>query len=257
MSGRPKIGALTPEEIAARCVLFGARVEKDGNRWVVYPPNREKRPVYFKIGVLRNGTQLDNLLRDLRHSDLDIEQDPPTTKPSPKPGPRPAAPQEVPTVSAPERRSVPAPMATQREVSDVREQVRNLSDNFVEMLANAERRIEKLEGQVHAQAREIAALRASGGRGDLPPTRAEITRGVVLAYFESIPGHKTTPQLVEMNIADDLPEGYGKTDVAGACGDLFKAGKLNGVPKKDGAGRERGIYWYAPPVDTADGDNPR
>jgi hypothetical protein len=263
---KARIGAPTADQIAARCrALPGVRVELSGGRYTVYSAVPGTRPVSFAASKHSRGSHLDNVLRDLRRNGVDLER---SSTPTPA-----AMPQTKETAVSEQDRNGRAMVttrqelvpATRGEVGDLREMVRTAvermttqGDAAMAMLAEAERRhdalsdeVTRLRGEVAGLRDEVAAARAVAGREVLPPTRAEILRGIVFAYFQTIPGVKITPSIVEANCGDDLPDGRGKTDVAGACNDLFKAGKLKGVPKRDGAGRERGLYWYDPPADVS------
>lgn len=238
---------MTPAQVAARCEEW-ARVEHDGVTYRVYPHDRAQRPVFFSSVRIGSGAQYDNILRDLRASGIDITAEPAAPNP-----PHSAAPTttEGSEVATPERKTV-TPMATRTEVQDVREMVRNSQDTLTGLLADAEKATSELRDEVaglRAEVGELRAellgLRARGIAGPRPPSKAEILRGIILAYFETIPGVKLTPALVEAN-CDALPEGRGVTDVAGACNDLVKAGKLAGGPQRDKSGRQRGLYWFEP-----------
>lgn len=248
-----RIGALTPDQLADLCREQGARVELDGTTYKVWPTDKTLRPVFFSSVKLGNGASLDNRIRDLRKSGIDIHAQPvaPAAEPT----------QEDESMTAARRADI-SPIITQREAGELREMVRAASDTTVEMLATAERELRAVKDETASTIRslraELAEVRAevrdlrAGGPVVAPkePTKTEIVREAVLAYFLAHPGMKLTPQLIELNIGDDLPEGRGPTMVAGVCKTLATAGKISGGASRDRANRERGIYWYDPPAES-------
>ena len=139
------------------------------------------------------------------------------------------------------------PFEARRELAELRETVRKQEASILEMLAQADNRIRALETEV-AQLRD--AERSGMLRG---PSTSELVRRVAWQWFTQHPGQKTTPQILEMNIADDLPEGYGKSMVAGGCRDLLKLGRIQGGGARAGDAPTRGIYWYDPGMDAKPG----
>jgi hypothetical protein len=272
--GSSSAPAWTPREVADRCEALGARVELKGAKYRVYPP-RGGGPVFFNAQRETNGSHLSNVLRDLRRLGLDLAEaereiqerrstlvptavltvrdriSPETqaaikaiateaiaarsTTPTTEQEPPMAAPKPTPPTSI--------TFNVRQEIADLRETLRRQGDTALEMLASAERRIAALEA-------EVAELRGRGGLNRGPST-SELVRRSVLAWFIAHPGMRITPQVLEMNLDGQLPEGYGKTMVAGGCRDLTHAGRLQGGGTKAGEAPSRGVYWYDPDADEA------
>lgn len=256
MVGSSSAPAWTPREVADRCEALGARVELKGTKYRVYPPDGGQ-PVFFNAQRETNGSHLPNVLRDLRRNGLDLQdaereaQERRKSERAPEPMTQRLAPEVVAAVAATrtttDRRTTVAtpndvpriPFDARREMAELRDMVRKQGDDALEMLAAAERRIEALEDQ-------LADIMA--GRTVRPPSVSELVRRAVLAWFEAHPGMKITPQLLEMQNDIALPEGYGRTMVAGACRDLAMAAKLDGGGPRSGEGAARGVYWLAEPA---------
>lgn len=271
MTGNSRTPAWSPGELADRCEALGARVAITSNQYRVYPPNGG-RPVFFNSDRDSSGAHLPNILRDLRQGGLDVvgaweaeqrakrpvvrtalerplipdpdtvaavraklaENTTPTTKEAAM-----AAPRDTPA-------SMPRiPFDARREMSELREMIRNQDASHLEMMAQADARIRVLEDQ-------LADLLA--GRTVRPPSISELVRRVVLAWFEAHPGMKITPQILEINLEGQLPDGHGKTMVAGACRDLVLAGKVAGGSPRSGEGAGRGVYWLAETAPEAEPD---
>lgn len=262
--GSTSAPAWTPREVAERCEALGARVELKGTKYRVYPP-RGGGPVFFSAQREKNGSHLPNVLRDLRRLGLDLAgaEREMRERLSPRP-PTPLTRSAISSVTAaklaelvndttteqepPMAAPKPTPPTSitfnvRQEIADLRETLRRQGDTALEMLASAERRIEALEA-------EVAQLRGRGGLNRGPST-SELVRRAVLAWFIAHPGMRITPQVLEMNLDGQLPEGYGKTMVAGGCRDLTHAGRLQGGGTKAGEAPSRGVYWYDPDADEA------
>lgn len=262
--GSTSAPAWTPSEVAERCAALGARVELKGTKYRVYPPEGGG-PVFFNAQRETNGSHLPNVLRDLRRFGLDLQEAGREERRSARPAPvalaRPAVdpataqrlterltgPDDDPdddnteeaAVAAP--RDTPADMAripfdARREMSELREMIRSQDASHLEMMAQADVRIRALEERLDD---------LMSGRIVRPPSISELVRRAVLAWFEAHPGLKVTPALLEMNLGNQLPKGYGKTAVAGACRDLVLAGKILGGGPSTGSAANRGIYWMA------------
>lgn len=245
--GKLSLGQARPQDLAALCEAHPDvnRVELNGQTYGVYPKNVGKRPVYFSAARIGNGSNLDNLLRDFRKSGIDLE--------------RPATQEDtVSRPTTPERNSPIPPVATRREVEDLREMIRTAQETTLGMLTEEEKRITELTTEVGELRAQVARLSA-GGVAVRPESTSSIVRRLVRTYFEAHPGMKLNPALVELNLADDLPAGVGKTMVANETRNLRDQGVLRGGsagPTKGGP--DRGIYWYEPEaVDTPEGDKPR
>jgi hypothetical protein len=275
MAGQVGGATWTPREVAERCEALGARVELKGTKYRVYGPDGGQ-PVFFNAQRETNGSHLPNVLRDLRRNGLDLleaERDAQERRSARPPEPltqqlpaealervasSPAAQRRygtTPSMATNDRsitvaspKDVPRiPFDARREMAELRDMVRKQGDDALEMLAAAERRIADLEG-------EVAELRAGSNqlRG---PSMSELVRRVVWQWFLEHPGQKTTPQVLEMNIAEELPEGHGKTMVAAGCRDLVAAGRLQGGGTKTGTAPTRGVYWFDPAADTQPGQD--
>lgn len=269
MTGNSRTPAWGPKELADRCEALKARVTITGNRYRVYPPNGG-RPVFFDAGRDSRGSHLPNVLRDLREGGLDLVaawEEEQRTKKAPTP-PRLEQPAVDPEIAAAIRAKlaedsaedddtttkeatvadprptppVRIPFDARREMSELRDMIRSQDASHLEMMAQADARIRMLEDQLSD---------LLSGRTVRPPSVSELVRRAVLAWFEEHPGMKITPQLLEMNLDGQLPEGHGKTMVAGACRELAMAGKLNGGGPRAGEGAARGVYWLTEPEPTA------
>lgn len=262
-------GTLSPNELAERCRVWGARVELDGNKYKVYPADRSLRPLTFSAAHIPDarGSHYDNLLRDLRKAGVDVRQDPPSTAPQPA-APRttitnPITTTEEPTVSAPERKTVPS-MATRTEVQDVRDMVRTAQETVLGMLADADKLIGELRDEVGDLRRDVRLLTARverAERGGRPPevSAAEKMRAAVLAYFEAHRGEYLTAQVVDMNLVRSgvIPADRMKTAVATACKQLSTAGRISGGGSNGNTSDPmRGVY-YLDAVDTSNEGNTR
>jgi hypothetical protein len=262
--------AWTPDEVAERCQALGARVELKGTKYRVYPPEGGG-PVFFNSYREANGAHLGNVLRELRRFGLDLVEaererrsaTPPAQLTRPVADPAIVAAiqaklaeaadndtttEQEPAMATP-KPTPPTPITfnVRTELAELREAMQRQGDTAMEMLADAERRIDALEA-------ELAAIRTSGvTRG---PSTSELVRQAVLAWFVAHPGQRMTPQVLEMNLDADgaLPERHGKTMVAAGCRDLLLAGRLQGGGAKEGSQPTRGIYWYDPDADAAGRD---
>jgi hypothetical protein len=238
-----QLGALTPTELADRVRNHPGtdRVELDGITWRAYPRDRSARPVFWSAARMGSGTQLPNVLRDLRRSGMDIER-PPATTPAPTTQEEPvASPRDMPRTPT----TIPTGPAVTKELAELRDMVRRASDraeaaekSALEFGVEAERRISQLGDRIARLEDQLA-----GGRK--PPTITELTRAAVHRWFRDHPGMRLTPQILELNAGDDLPAGRGKTTVAGVCADLVRAGLLSGGAAS-GQPDSRGVYWFDP-----------
>lgn len=254
---------LTAHEIADRCEALGARVDRSGNRYKVYPPDQSQRPVFF-ARKLHSGPEIPNILNTLAKAGLDVLAEPekePAPVPEPltqrmsdalrnaKPSPPPARNGRIPTPpSAP--RINPAEPRTE--------------DELLGLLVEAEKRIEAQGQQILGLSQQLTDIVQQHDRvtrnlverimrleeGRLMPPRVtvgQLVREAVLAFLQARPGERWTPQMIELNIKD-LPEERGKTAVANACKDLATEGQLQGggSNKKGEPQTTRGIYWYEP-----------
>lgn len=273
MKGSSSAPTWTPAELAARCEALGARVEEVGNRYVVYPPDGG-RIVRFNRTREQNGTHLPNVLKLLREGGLDVvaawhdeQEQRRSARPTPDPLAKPAldpqiaakirAQLETTTTTTTKEtamavpqdpRPTPTPLPTApailRQLAELRDMVRAAVDGAAELVAEQE---ERYSAQLADAAKRIAALEErldnlTGGRVPIRPVSiTELVRRAALAWFEAHPGVRTTPQLLEAMLGDQLPEGRGKTTLAGVCMDLAKAGEIQG-----GGANSRGIYWLEP-----------
>lgn len=241
-----QLGALTPRQLALMLAEHPAvkAVTQDGVTWKVFPKDATKRPVFFTSIRFGNGVTLANILRDLRRSGIDLE----------RPEPTPETTTKETAVAAPTPKDMPTstvtrlPRDAREEIAELRDMVRKSTEaNASEvgaalgMLAEADRRITELMGRVARLEGQLVGARKA-------PSVTELTRGAVLRWFREHPMMRISPQLLEMNAGDQLPEARGKTTVAGVCADLVKAGHLCGGGTKTGAGTH-GIYWYDPAQD--------
>jgi hypothetical protein len=261
-----RIGAIVPKDLARMCEAHPAvdRVILDGHTYRVFPKDRDERPVFFSSMRFGSSGMCENTLRDLRKSGIDVERvhepEPPKaladirTPSRPKPTP---PPQENDTVSAattttPTPRRL-GPVMTRDEGADLREMVRASSDATVEMLAQADGQMRELRAVVEEQGRTLAALRREvrdlRANGVAVPSKSARIREAILAYLMARPGERTTPQLIELNIGDTLPEDRSASMVATACKELATAGKIQGGGTRDIPAKAKGIYWYEPPAD--------
>jgi hypothetical protein len=245
----PKAGSMTAEEIAKRCEALGARVEYSGSRYRVYPPDPSKRPVFF-ARKLHVGPEIPNILRTLAQAGLNILAE--DKEPAPVPTPADVARKIAPVNGAPMKDQVHKSVHGQQQGS---------IDELLGLLAEAEKRIDRLQDEVtqlkldqERTTRNLVEriMRLEDGR-PLPPrvTVGQLVREAVLEFLKARPGEKWSPQMIEMNMTDKLPEERGKTAVANACKDLAIEGQLQGggSNKKGEAQATRGIYWYDPPAD--------
>jgi hypothetical protein len=243
----PKTGTgnLTPSEIADRCERwYGARVALDGAKYKIYPldPAQRMVPLPDRLG---NGTERSNILATLRKVGLDVLVEP-------------ASPERTPeTVKTP----TPADLATRTNgsapnpseagefdlVADEVDKLRALVTEIVEQVA--ELRAE-FRTTVRDAAERMDALQQAiaSGAGAPAKSRSQILRETVLAFFAAHRGVKCSPEMVKANIIDQIPEGMSGTAVAQACGELAKAGQLQGGAKGTARGpaTTRGIYWLDP-----------
>lgn len=240
-----QLGTPTPRQLAMMLAEHPAvkAVTQDGATWKVFPKDSTKRPIFFTSVRFGSGVMLANILRDLRRSGIDLERPEvaaPTTKEN--------------AVVAPSPKDMPSstvtrlPRDAREEIAELREMVRRSTETSASevsealgMLAEADRRVRELEGRVARLEGQLVGARKA-------PTVTELTRGAVLRWFREHPGMRISPQLLEMNAGDQLPEARGKTTVAGVCADLVKAGHLQGGGTKSGVGTH-GIYWYDPAAD--------
>lgn len=254
------IGSLTPAEIADRCERwYGARVVRPGedgsDRYKVYPPDPSHRPIFY-ARKLHSGPEIPNIVNTLRKAGMDILAEPDKEDP----------PVPTPADIAAKVRTNGAPVTTPKATPDY--------DTLIEMLAGAERRVdrvqenllaeveirrelqervERLETEARAFPQVVRSLverieQLESGGHSRGPTTIEIVREKVLEFLKARPGEKWSPQMIEMNLGDQLPEARNKTAVANACKDLAELGRLQGggTNKKGASQATRGIYWYEP-----------
>lgn len=267
MNGAPVaktgIGNLSAAEIANRCESwYGARVEEENNRYKVYPPDPTQRPVFF-ARKLHNGPEIPNVVNTLRKAGLDVTTEPATEEPAPM-------------------KPTPADVAAQiRNGSPIRKSEDQDEQDLLALLAEAERQIDMLKRTTKVQQERIGeldqgvrdatklashaanqAIRLADrvARLEQRPTAepakstAQVIREVVLAFLQRRPGERWTPQMIEMNLGEELPE-RGKTAVASACKGLAAAGLLRGGGQyRKGDPGYRGVYWYEEPADVGDQD---
>lgn len=225
-------GNLTATDIAARCEALGARVAPTGRGKIkIIPPDPTKQ-IVFIADRFSNGSDRENALGHLRSkAGLDVTAPAPEETPVPTPADLPRRSPNVTPIAQP---PATAPSAV---------------DELLGMLAEAEARIRELELGAAGLLARVARLEEGGVR---PRTRAEVMRGVVLAFFESHRGTKWSPELVRLNLEDEgrLPEDARPESVAAACKDLATAGKIQGGGSnskgKSGPSGTRGIYWLDP-----------
>lgn len=241
-------GQLTPDEIAARCERLGAEVDQRGGRWWVFPPNGTSRPIVFSVLIMK-GNHARNVVSDLRKAGLDVMTDrargvaPKPVNPAPVVEPQ----QSGEPMATPTPDQMPPRIAAfdaRAAVADLRDQLRQLSDTTIKMLAEAEDRVTAAEARIgELEGRVEVFAPAPKVR---PPSAGELIQAAILTFFrEQLPRNfKVSPSSVEGNIAEWLPEKRAKTAVAHACRELAIAGKLSG-----GAGSANpihGLYWLDP-----------
>lgn len=131
-------------------------------------------------------------------------------------------------------------------VSMVAEQEGRITDNAREQ----DRRIRELAGRVKALEQLLARGEVSVvAKAPAPPSKPELLRRAVLAFYSEHRGLKLSPMAVRANIEGDetlarMLAVMPPTAVAGACRELVKAGHLMGGGKTGGPmNANHGVYW--------------
>jgi uncharacterized coiled-coil protein SlyX len=273
---RATLAALDPADLARMCEERGARVVLENQTYRIYPPDPAQRPVFFSALRQRKGASLDDQVRNLRRSGLDLTQ-PLPEKQAPKTG------TETKSTETKDDDTVGNTMngvispAMRKELDDTRGMVRNLSDTTVQMLADAEDRVTelrvklagaeetilRLSATVESQGRSIAHLARSvsalqAGAAEPPRVRTaiEVTMDAVLAFLTEHAGLKLSPVALLSNIDEDrLPERASAQTIGMACRRLVEEGRIRGGAPRNkinttGTGNRSswGVYWVEKPA---------
>jgi hypothetical protein len=262
------IGNITPKQIADRAEELGARVASTGDRYKIFPPDPDQDMISIPARM-GNGTERANLIARLRRAGLDI------MKPSPADIPRKTI---NAAASAPVDTSALLEMLaeSERRHAELLDRVRTLEEREEDpevlrqveaqrlLIGDAAQSIDNLTRRMVRYEQDIAVLgeardrlvarveeleRGWSGEVVRKPTSA-VVRDLALAWFENHPGIRVSPELVKLNLGDQLPADTRPEAVATACKDLATAGKISGggtnTKGKRGPTGTRGIYWFEP-----------
>lgn len=272
-------GTLDAETIVDRAERwYSARVDKIGTRYRIYPPDTTQSPVFLSTR-LGNGTARRNAIAQLSRAGIDVTR-PPTHETSDATPAATTSEETTPVLVTATPADLPAARKNgTKPSSDLDTVIGMLTEaesRILGLLTDAEGRITTLTAKIAAQDETIAALRsdltalARSATPPKPPTvsRSSITRRLVLDFFETHRGMKASPEVVRMNIEDQLlaafaaelspaeaAKGIDNTFIPSACSALARAGQLQGggQAKRGPGGSTRGIYWLPAdePADTA------
>lgn len=299
--------SMSADQIAKRCQELGARVEIRGAKWWIYPPDHSQAPLSFSRlagHMAGNGSAQANLISDLRKAGLDLVLDARAER-NAKPTPAPSTEEHADmTVNGYTVDGTTKPFdyrkaytdlrdqakvldaATATALADIRDHVKRQDGALVAMVAEQEGRISEnateQDNRIRALAARVKALEQLLARGEVtvaapkppaPPSKPEVARRAVLAFYTAHRGLKLSPMAVRANIEDQLvaelapegmPVGVAKdqtvgnmlavmppTTVAASCRTLADAGQLMGGGKTGGPlNPNHGVYWM--PAETTD-----
>jgi hypothetical protein len=276
--------ALTAPEIKSRLDGLGAKTrDMSSGSFLVYPRDQavDRAPIRVP-GRIRGGTELPNIISQLRRSGWDLYPDaasPKAERPAPPPHPsheKDDTAMSTPAVMPKQRAAVSLPPPLKLPTVPTNDEIEEKLDTLFGLLAEVEKRlpaegtlselrsrVTALETKQAADVREIRSLRKDltaaekriseleaglpAASTEKPISRAEQTRRDVQAFFESLPrGIRMSPENVRKNLGypKETEDGRLSTRIPNACAELVKAGVLQGGGKRTEKDHpDFGMYW--------------
>lgn len=259
--------ALTIPAVVERARQLGARVELAGaGRIVVYPPNRDARPVHIGVRTNRDSpNHVRNVVNELLRVGLDVSSSPNRKEPAmSKPAPTPS---DVPTKRAPAADYAFSPPATLADLAELRDErrrelaeLRSGYESLLGMLAEAEQRdqanrreLAELRAQCDSLRIEVTKLRmqivrATGKAGKVDQGAIADEAIVKLLTSLSAAGVRLTAGSIAASLTgDDGQPAYSSKLLGSRLTLLVKAGKV-ASNADDGQAVGSRLYWVERPT---------